>query len=298
MPSSQALLFAPAIASGSRPSSSTAEPIVISGPSPLKAPPARFCPSRTALPSRSRPRRALPSPLPPVDPAAYDAYLRGRYFFNKQDFRHSLQSFQQAIALDPSYAAAYAGYASALDAATTFGIGPPDQLMPKALAAVQRAIQLDPLNGEAYTELGSIQTIYLWDWTAAGQNLTRGIELNPNDAIAEFQYAVYLDAINSPSEAVSHMRRALILDPLSFLMNRRLGVALYLDRDYDAALIQLNRAAEMEHDPSSIDNYRSLIYEQKGQHDQAVEYDLAQLHSVYPQINTTALRSTFKQHGW
>ncbi|MGH9585414.1 MAG: winged helix-turn-helix domain-containing protein [Acidobacteriaceae bacterium] len=241
---------------------------------------------------------AAPSPHPAVNPAAHDAYLRGRYFFNKQDFRHSLQSFQQAIALDPNYAAAYAGYASALDASSTFGIGPPEQLMPKALAAVQRAIQLDPQNGEAYTELGSIQTIYLWDWTAAGQNLTRGIELNPNDAIAEFKYATFLDAINSPNEAVSHMRRALTLDPLSFLMNRRLGVVLYLARDYDAALAQLNRAAEMEHDPRSIDNYRSLIYEQKGQHDEAIEYDLAQIHTVYPQIDTTALRSAFKQHGW
>lgn len=239
-----------------------------------------------------------PSPHPSVDPGAYDAYLRGRYFFNKQDIRHSLQSFQQAIDLDPTYASAYAGYASALDAATTFGIGPPDQLMPKALAAAQRAIELDPQNGEAYTELGSIQTIYLWDWTAAGQNLTRGIELNPNDAVAEFQYAVFLDANNRPSEAVNHMRRALTLDPLSFLMNRRLGVTLYLARDYDAALVQLNRAAEMEHEPSSIDNYRSLIYEQKGQHDEAIDHDLAALHSAYPQIDTTALRSTFKQRGW
>src|SRR6185437_11458284 len=107
-----------------------------------------------------------------------------------------------------NYASAYAGYASALDGVATFEIGPVEQLMPKALAAAQRAIQLDPQNGEAYTELGSVQTIYLWDWTAAGQNLARGIELDPNDSIAEFQYAVFLDAINSPSEAVSHMRRA------------------------------------------------------------------------------------------
>jgi TolB-like protein/DNA-binding winged helix-turn-helix (wHTH) protein/tetratricopeptide (TPR) repeat protein len=241
---------------------------------------------------------AAPSPHPPVDPAAHDAYLRGLYFFNKQDVPHSLQSFQQAIALDPTYAAAYAGYASALDAATTFHIGTPDQLMPKALAAAQRASQLDPQSGEAYTELGSIQTIYLWDWAAAGQNLTRGIELNPSDAIAEFKYATFLDAMDRPREAVDHMRRAVTLDPLSFLMNRRLGAVLYLARDYDAALVQLNRAAEMEQEPSSIDNYRSLIYEQKGQHDEAIEYDLAELHSVYPRMDTAVLRSTFKQRGW
>ena len=132
---------------------------------------------------------AAPSPRAPVNPAAHDAYLRGRYFFNKQDFRRSIESFQRAIALDPGYASAYAGYASALDSATTFDIDTPEHLMPKAVAAAQRAIQIDSQNGEAYTELGSIQTIYQWDWAAAEQNLLRGISLNPNDSIAEFKYA-------------------------------------------------------------------------------------------------------------
>jgi TolB-like protein/DNA-binding winged helix-turn-helix (wHTH) protein/tetratricopeptide (TPR) repeat protein len=239
-----------------------------------------------------------PSPRAPVNPAAHDAYLRGRYFFNKQDFPHSLVSFQQAIALDPTYASAYAGYASALDAASTFGIDTPDQLMPKAIAAAQRAIQLDPQNGEAYTALGSVQTIYEWDWTAAEQNLTRGISLNPNDSIAEFKYAVYLDAVGRPQDAVTHMRRALQLDPLSFLVTRRLGVALYYDRQYDVALAQLQRAAEMERSPGSIDNYMSLIYEQKGEHDEAVRHDLIALHEGQPRLNIVALLGVYQQHGW
>ncbi|HEX3572502.1 MAG TPA: winged helix-turn-helix domain-containing protein [Acidobacteriaceae bacterium] len=239
-----------------------------------------------------------PPPHPPVNPAAHDAYLRGLYFFNKQDLSHSLESFQQAIALDPAYASAYAGYASALDAASTFEFGTPEQLMPKALAAAQRAIQLDPQNGEAYTALGSVQTIYQWDWTAAEQNLTRGISLNPNDSIAEFKYAVYLDAVGRSQEAVTHMRRALQLDPLSFLVNRRLGVTLYLAGQYDAALAQLQRAAEMEHRPGTIDNYLSLIYEQKGDHDQAVQHDLIALHEDQPQLDTGAILGVYRQHGW
>ena len=250
----------------------------------MKVLPPTSSPSRTASPSRS-PRQARlvlvpPSPRAPVNPAAHDAYLRGRYFFNKQDFAHSLESFQQAIALDPTYASAYAGYASALDAATTYDIGTPEQLMPKAIAAAQRAIQLDPQNGEAYTELGSVQTIYEWDWTAAEQNLTRGISLNPSDSIAEFKYSVYLDAVGRPQDAVTHMRRALQLDPLSFLVNRRLGAALYYDRQYDAALVQLQRAAEMEQGSGSIEHYVSLIYEQKGDHDEAVRHNLIALHEV------------------
>jgi len=241
---------------------------------------------------------APPPPRPPVNPAVHDAYLRGRYFFNKQDFSHSIEYFQQAIVLDPGYASAYAGYATALDAATTFDIGTPEQLMPKALAAARRAIQLDPQNGEAYTELGSIQTIYEWDWAAAEQNLTRGISLNPSDSIAEFKYAVYLDAAGRPQDAVTHMRRALQLDPLSFLVNRRLGATLYLARQYDAALAQMQRAAEMENQHGDIDDYISLIYEQKGDRDEAVQHDLIALHDVQPQLDTGALLAVYKEHGW
>ncbi len=239
-----------------------------------------------------------PTPRAPVNAGAHDAYLRGRYFFNKQDFSHSLESFQQAMALDPTYASAYAGYASALDAASAFDIGTPEELMPKAITAAQRAIQLDPENGEAYTELGSVQTIYEWDGAAAEQNLTRGIALNPNDSIAEFKYATYLDAANRPQDAVIHMRRALQLDPLSFFVNRRLGATLYLARQYDPALAQLQRAAEMENQPGSIDDYISLIYEQKGDRDEAVQHDLIALHAVHPQVDIASLRSVYQRHGW
>ena len=69
---------------------------------------------------------AAPPARSPVNPAALDAYLRGRYFFNKQDYSHSLEYYQQAVALDPTYASAYAGYASALEAATTYDIGTPE----------------------------------------------------------------------------------------------------------------------------------------------------------------------------
>jgi TolB-like protein/DNA-binding winged helix-turn-helix (wHTH) protein/cytochrome c-type biogenesis protein CcmH/NrfG len=239
-------------------------------------------------------------PLPPrasINPAAHDAYLRGQYFFNKQDFGHSVEYFEKAISLDPNYASAYAGYATALDASAVFGLVPQDAML-QAKAAALRAIELDPNNGEAYTELGSIQTIYQWDWTAAEQNLRRGISLNPNDSIAEFKYAVYLDAVGRPRDAVAAMRRALQLDPLSFLMNRRLGATLYLARDYDAALAQLQRADEMEHRPGSIDNYMSLVYEQKSQRDLAVQHDLSALHADQPEIDIDSLLRVYQEHGW
>jgi TolB-like protein/DNA-binding winged helix-turn-helix (wHTH) protein/Tfp pilus assembly protein PilF len=239
-----------------------------------------------------------PPPRRPINPAAHDAYLRGRYFFHKQDFPHSIEYYQQAIALDPNFASAYAGYATAYEASAFFGFAPFSEVMPKALAAAKRAIELDPQNGEAYTELGSLQTIYEWNWPAAEQSLTRGIALNPNDSIAEFKYATYLDIVGRPQDAVIHARRAVELDPLSFFMNRRLGVTLYYAREYDAALAQLRRAAEMENQPGTVDNYVSLIYAQTNLRDEAVKYDLAALESDHARIDIASLRSAYQQRGW
>ncbi|MGH9520231.1 MAG: tetratricopeptide repeat protein, partial [Terriglobales bacterium] len=148
-----------------------------------------------------------------IDPAAHDAYFRGLYFFDKQDFEHSIASFRKAIALDPNYAAAYAELATALDAQSTFQSARPGADMDEALKDAKRAIELDPENGVSYTQLGSIQSIYEWNWPEAEQNLLRGISLSPSSSIGEMKYAVYLDAVGRPEEAVNHERRALDLDP-------------------------------------------------------------------------------------
>jgi TolB-like protein/DNA-binding winged helix-turn-helix (wHTH) protein/Tfp pilus assembly protein PilF len=236
---------------------------------------------------------------PPIRPAAHDAYLRGRYFFGNNDFRRSAEYFQQAIDLDSNYASAYAGLADALDAQTTVGLARVEDAMPRALAAAKHAIKLDPENGEAYTALGSIQTIYGWDWAEAEKNLTRGIALSPSYSLAEMKYAVYLDATGRPTEAVSHMRRALDLDPLSFFMTRRLGATLYLARDYDGALQQLRRASEME--PSRrgvVDNWMSDAYIEKQMPGEAVDHDLAALGDGWPKLDVARLHSIYQRHGW
>lgn len=239
-------------------------------------------------------------PRPPINAAAQDAYLRGRYFFNKEDYALSDQNFQQAISLAPDYANAYAGLATALDAEAVVGVLPMDDAMRRAIDSARRAIQLDPGNAEAYSELGSAQTVYEWKWPEAEQNLTHAIALSPSNPVAEFKYSAWLDAMGRTADAVTHMRRAVSLDPLSFLMNRRLGTALYLDRQYDAAITQLTGAAEME--PSrgrSFDPYLSLAYQMKGLRDQAVDYDLQYFAKVagHP-VDTDALAAVYKRDGW
>lgn len=234
-----------------------------------------------------------------IDAQAHDAYLRGRYFLNKRDAIKSAAYFQQAIALDPTYASAYAGLSDSFESQSLLENAKPQDVMPKALAAAKRAIQLDPENGEAYTALGGVETTYEWNWTAAESDLTRGIALSPSYSYAEMKYAVYLDAQNRPEEAVTHMRRALELDPLSFLINRHLGSTLFFARHYDDALYYLRRAGEMEPNRFGVvENWISWIYEKKGMQEDAVTHDLMVLHGQVPQIEADRLRSVYQHAGW
>lgn len=234
-----------------------------------------------------------------IDPAAQDAYFRGLYFFDKLDFEHSIASFRKAISIDPNYASAYAELATALDAQTTFQSARPGADMDEALKDAKRAIELDPENGVAYTQLGSIQTVYSWNWPAAEQNLLRGISLSPSSSIGEMKYAAYLDAVGRPEEAVNHERHALDLDPMSFFMTRRLGVTLFLARHYSQALEELHEAGEMEPDRvDSFDNWISAVLEMQGKQAEAVEDDLTDLHFVRPAVNTKALAGVYSREGW
>jgi TolB-like protein/Flp pilus assembly protein TadD len=232
-----------------------------------------------------------------IDPAAHDAYLRGFYFLQKREMDTSSAYFQKAISIDPQYAPAFAGLADALHA-KWFNGSSSAEVMPAALAAAKRAIQLDPNCGEAYTALGSIETNYEWNWAEAGRNLERGVALSPNSSDAEHWMAIYLDAVNRPEEAVTHMRRAQELDPMSFLMNRHLGSTLYYARRYDEALYHLQHAREIEPGKLGlVDSWASWIYEKKGMQDEAVNANLSSLHGI-PKINIDHLRSIYKRDGW
>ena len=95
---------------------------------------------------------------------------------------------------------------------------------------------LDPRRGEAYAARAHIETIYIPNWEGAGRGVERAVQLNPNSALAEVEYVIYLDSMGRPEEAVSHMRHALELYSLSFFVNRHLGSALYFARHYEESL--------------------------------------------------------------
>jgi TolB-like protein/Flp pilus assembly protein TadD len=232
-----------------------------------------------------------------INPAAYDAYLRGLYLLNERETEKSVIYLRQAVSLDAFYAAAYAGLAEALITEAAEGRRPAEQS--EALAAARRAIQLDPGSGEAYTALGIVELNYGKDWAAAGRDLERSLALSPSNSLAEMQYSIYLDAMGRPEDAVAHMRRAVQLDPLSFLMTRHLGSVLYFARHYDEALFYLHHAIEME--PTKLGYAAGWItrsYEVNHRYDEAVRSDLMDLGTDVAARKLAPLRSAYQRGGW
>ena len=234
-----------------------------------------------------------------INPEAHDAYLRGLYFIQRRDGDLAASYFRKAIALEPDYGAANAGLAEAL--VTQFLASGKDaaEIMPLAIAAARRAIELDPYSGEAYTALGAIDTNFLYDWDAAEQNLRKGIELSPSSSDAETWYAVYLTSVGRPAEAVKAMQRAVTLAPLSFWANRLLGSMLYYSRRYDESLAALKRASEIAPDKFGfVEGWNSNNYEVQSRYSEALAADLKDMVSeLSPQVINT-FRSAFAIGGW
>ena len=236
-----------------------------------------------------------------MSPEAHDAYLRGWYFLGKREADKSATYFQRAISIDPSWSQAYSGLAEAFQTEGVLGMVPQTKnAVAETEAAARRAIELDPRNGQAYSTLGLTQGVFEWDWTDAeeGRKSETRDCLSPSNSNAVFEYANYLVAMNRPEEAVRQMRKALELDPQSFMMNRLFGEVLYLARHYDEALTHLQLAAEMEPGkPAQILFWRSRVYEKMGMRDKAVDYDILSL-SKNDAVRTKKLRSIYERDGW
>jgi serine/threonine-protein kinase len=182
---------------------------------------------------------------------AYQQYLKGRYHWNKRSaegLRKAIEYFQQAVDLDPNYAVAYSGLADAYSVLGVFdySIMPPRDAFPKAKAAAQKAVEIDPDRAESYASLGLINANYDHDWPAAELNLKHSIELNPSYATAHQWYAEYLTACGRLDEGVAEMKHALELDPLSLIITRDVGWVLYFARRYDEAVEFFKKAMDLD----------------------------------------------------
>src|SRR5437667_443612 len=186
---------------------------------------------------------------PTRDVEAYELYLKGRYFYNKGGFgpvQQALAYFQQALAHDSNYALAYAGIADAYQRLTASTYLRSREGMPKARAAVLKALALDPTLADAHASLGDQLCVYDWDASAAERELRRAIELNPSVANAHYFYANCLAAHGRLDEALAEARRAHELDPLNPDVATGLPWALYVARRYDEAIVVQQKSLDLE----------------------------------------------------
>jgi TolB-like protein/Tfp pilus assembly protein PilF len=198
-------------------------------------------------------------------------YFYGRYFWEKRNpesIGKSIEYFNQAIEKDQGFARAYAGLADAYIVPASGFV--PREVMPKAKAAVTRALQIDPTLAEAHTSLARILQIYDWNWVEAEKEYKRAMELDPRYPLAHQWYGGYLERVGRSDESIAERKLAVELDPLSASTNFELGLAYYYARDYDRAIGQLQKALEIENGFASARQVLLAAYAQKGQYDLAI----------------------------
>jgi serine/threonine protein kinase/tetratricopeptide (TPR) repeat protein len=200
---------------------------------------------------------------------AYEAYLRGRYFWNKwteDGVRKSISYFEQAIQLDPRYALAYAGLADSYNALGDLGMGviPSGAASAESEAAALKAIALDETLGEAYAALAMARFRCDRDWIAVEKEFKRAIELNSGYATAHHWYSHYLMAAGRGEESLAESRRAYALNPIDVEMGVHLQWYYYYVHDYDQAIKEGLKALEIDSNFSEAHWLLGLAYEQKG----------------------------------
>jgi TolB-like protein len=182
-----------------------------------------------------------------VNPEAYDAYLRGRFYWtNRGDLPKSIEAYQQAVQKDPQYALAYAGLASsyALLGQVPYDDMRPLEAKPKAREAAEHALQLDPLLGEAHAVLANVSFSYDWNFEVAEREFQRALALGPNDPTPHLWYGHYCIVRNRLPQALEENSRTLDLDPVSPLFNTVRAEIYYHARNYDAAIAQARRTVD------------------------------------------------------
>jgi serine/threonine-protein kinase len=208
-----------------------------------------------------------------VNPAAYEAYVRGTYFLGKvteADFRKGIGYFTRAIDLEPTYAAAYHGLAESYAELGYYTLGPPKELFPKSRAAALKALELDPALAEAHSDLGRVELLYSWDFEAAERECRRAVELNPASARNRLHYHVYLTVMGRGEEAIAQAKASLDLDPLSLLVQAAAARPYYNARRYEEALAQARKALEIDSTFSRALFWVGLAQEQLHRPEQAI----------------------------
>jgi TolB-like protein len=185
---------------------------------------------------------------------AYQLYLKGRFHFTKrtkEDLFKSIEIFEQAVKLDPKFALGYVGIAESWTVIPSFPYASPAECTPKAKAAAQRALELDPELPEAHTVSAMIAATYDWDWAKAEAGFKRALELDPNVSITHYRYAwTYLSPMGRHDEAIAEMKIAMEKEPLYLIQGANYAAVLMYARRFDDAVEQAKKTYDL--DPNFI----------------------------------------------
>jgi TolB-like protein/Flp pilus assembly protein TadD len=207
-----------------------------------------------------------------ADPAAYQAYLRGRYYWNKrtgENMYKAIEQFQIAIDRDPNYAIAYAGLADAYALLPDWATNAPADSRLRAEAFARKAIELDGQLAEPHATLGQLQ-YQKWQWAEAETEYKRAIEINPNYATARHWYSVLLYALARNEEGHAMITRAHEIDPMSSIISQNFAQMLRMKGDYKAAIEVCQRIIDL--DPNFPGGHFTIggLYLKSGKNDEAI----------------------------
>jgi TolB-like protein/Flp pilus assembly protein TadD len=194
----------------------------------------------------------------PVAPEVYESYLKGRFAYDKSNSRASIEEsigyFDRAIKIDPTFAPAYVGLASAFsDLGTVFIGAPPEEMRPKVISAARKALELEPDLADAHVLLANVQQEQ-FHWADAEAEYRRALELNPNDADAHAGLALWLLCQGRTDEAVAWAQRGRELDPLA-VSGAGIAWILFQSHRYDEAIRELRSVLAVQ-----PDNAGALLY--------------------------------------
>lgn len=210
-----------------------------------------------------------------INPEAYEAYLKGRYSWNRRTadgLKNAVDYFNQAIAKDPNYAAAYSGLADtyALLGDWQYSVMPTKEAMPRALAAARKAVELDDSLGEAHASLAFCLEGFDWDFAAADGEFQRAVALSPGYATAHHWYAWHLSLMGRNKEAIAEMDKAVNLDPVSPVVNADLAELLLIAHLPDESIQQSRKTIEMNPGFAFAHNQLAQAYIEKQKFGEAI----------------------------
>ncbi|HEX4947726.1 MAG TPA: tetratricopeptide repeat protein [Blastocatellia bacterium] len=206
--------------------------------------------------------------------AASQLYQKGREYWNQrtiEGLQRGLTCFEQAIALDPGNARAWAGVADAWNMLGEYEAVAGEEAYRKANEAALKAVALDGQSGEAHASLAMVKTNYEWDWPGAEATFRKALELDPNYATAHQWYAEFLSGMGRKTEALAEIRRAQQLDPNSLIIQSVEAWILFFARDYEQMIRQCQQVLARDANFAEGYAYLGYAYEQKGMYREAME---------------------------